>query len=268
MFATQRQLYAMKKKSTSQSAFFNLRVLTAAMFCLLGIAVALFAQGKTPKQTQANRSTARQDAPGTQSPDVVQMVGPVRTTTDVRHLPYVAPKREVEERRLTRYPFPEDGARPPLPAGFEQLQAMLKKIWRPTPTMPGPLLTFDGITAAQSGCGCFPPDSNGDVGPNHYVNAVNSSFRVFDKSGNPLTPATTFNSLFASLTGTPCSNQNDGDPFAFYDQIADRWVISDFAFPGLPGSGPFFQCIAVSTSPDPAGTYNLYAVQHEPTQTT
>jgi N-acetylneuraminic acid mutarotase len=260
----------MKKKSTSQSAFFNLRILTASVFCLLGIAVALFAQGSRTKQSQASRSGVHQDAPGTQRPDVVQMVGPVRTTTDVRHLPYVAPKREVEERRLTRYPFPEDGAPPPLPAGFEQFQAMLKKIWRPTPKMPGPLLTFDGISAAQSGCGCFPPDSNGDVGPNHYVNAVNSSFRVFDKSGNPLTPATTFNSLFAPLgNSTPCgNNQNDGDPFAFYDQLADRWVISDFAFPGLPGSGPFFQCIAVSTSPDPAGTYNLYAVQHEPTQTT
>ena len=260
----------MKKKSTSQSAFFNLRILTASVFCLLGIAVALFAQGNRTKQTQASRSVGHQDAPGTQRPDVVQMVGPVRTTTDVRHLPYVAPKREVEERRLTRYPFPEDGAPPPLPAGFEQFQAMLKKIWRPTPKMPGPLLTFDGITAAQSGCGCFPPDSNGDVGPNHYVNAVNSSFRVFDKSGNPLTPATTFNSFFAPLgNSTPCgNNQNDGDPFIFYDQLADRWVISDFAFPGLPGSGPFFQCIGVSTSPDPAGTYNLYAVQHEPTQTT
>ena len=260
----------MKKKSTSQSAFFNLRVLTASVFCLLGIAVALFAQGSRTRQTQASRSGGHQDAPGTQRPDVVKMVGPVRTTTDVRHLPYVAPKREVEERRLTRYPFPEDGAPPPLPAGFEQFQAMLKKIWRPTPKMPGPLLTFDGITAAQSGCGCFPPDSNGDVGPNHYVNAVNSSFRVFDKSGNPLTPATTFNSFFAPLgNSTPCgNNQNDGDPFIFYDQLADRWVISDFAFPGLPGSGPFFQCIGVSQSPDPAGTYNLYAVQHEPTQTT
>ena len=56
--------------------------------------------------------------------------------------------------------------------------------------MPAPLLTFDGVSAAQSGCGCFPPDSNGDVGPNHYVNAVNSAFRVFDKSGNPLSRMT------------------------------------------------------------------------------
>src|SRR3982750_282520 len=98
----------MKKKSTSQSAFFNLRILTASVFCLLGIAVALFAQGNRTKQAQqTSRSRTQQDAPGTQRPDVVQMVGPVRTTTEVRHLPYVAPKREVEERRLTRYPFPE-----------------------------------------------------------------------------------------------------------------------------------------------------------------
>jgi hypothetical protein len=67
----------MKKKSTSQSAFFNLRILTASVFCLLGIAVALFAQGnRTKQQAQTNRSGTAQDAPGTQKPDVVQMVGP------------------------------------------------------------------------------------------------------------------------------------------------------------------------------------------------
>ena len=31
-------------------------------------------------------------------------------------------------------------------------------------------------------------------------------------------------------------NQNDGDPFVMYDQMADRWVISDFAFPSFPGT--------------------------------
>ena len=30
------------------------------------------------------------------------------------------------------------------------------------------------------------------------------AFRVFDKSGNVLTPVTTFNSFFAALVGTPC----------------------------------------------------------------
>jgi hypothetical protein len=257
----------MKKKSTSQSAFFNLRILTACVFCFLGIAVALFAQGNRSKQTQQiTRSGTQQDAPGTQQPDVIRMIGPVRTATDVRHLPYVAPKEEFDERVLTRYPH-GTGAPPPLAPSSPWLQKLIKNLWRPTPAMPGPLLTFEGESAADA-CACAPPDSDGDVGPNHYVEAINVAFRVFDKSGNPLTPPTTYNSLFAPLTGTPCQNQNDGDPFVMYDQIADRWVISDFAFPGLPGSGPFFQCIAVSTSPDPAGTYNLYAVQHEPSQPT
>ena len=256
----------MKKKSTSQSAFFNLRILTACVFCLLGIAVALFAQGNRGKQAQqTNRSGARQDAPGTQKPDVVQMVGPVRTATDVRHLPPVPAKEEFEERILTRYPR-GGGAPPPVAPTSPFLQKLMKGLSRPTPKMPGPLLTFEGTGAATSLCSCAPPDTDGDVGPNHYVEAINSSFTVFDKTGTVLAGPTSYNTLFAPLTGTPCQNQNDGDPFVMYDQLADRWVISDFAFPGLPGNGPFFQCIAVSTSPDPTGTYNLYAVQHEPSQ--
>src|SRR6266550_2940222 len=255
----------MKKKSTSQSAFFNLRILTAAMFCLFGIAVALFAQGNRTKQAQqTNRSRAQQDAPGTQKPDVVQMVGPVRTATDLRHLPYVAPKEEFDERILTRYPR-GTGAPPQAAPASPYLQKLMKGLSRPTPKMPGPLLTFEGGAAAQF-CACAPPDSDGDVGPNHYVEAINSAFAVFDKTGNMLVGPVTYNSFFAPLVGTPCQNQNDGDPFVMYDQLADRWVISDFAFPGLPGNGPFFQCIAVSTSPDPTGTYNLYALQHEPSQ--
>jgi hypothetical protein len=259
----------MKKKSTSQSAFFNLRILTAAVFCLLGIAVALFAQGNRTKQAhQSNRSTTRQDAPGTQTPDVVHLIGPVRTATDVRHLPYLPPKEEFDEQILTRYPHGTE-AMPPAAPPSPYLQKLMKGLSRPTPKMPGPLLTFEGGGAAGF-CACAPPDSDGDVGPNHYVEAINSAFAVFDKSGNDLTGPITYNTLFAPLGGgTPCgAGQNDGDPFVMYDQIADRWVISDFAFPGLPGSGPFFQCIAVSETADPTGSYFLYAVQHEPTQTT
>jgi hypothetical protein len=259
----------MKKKSTSQSAFFNLRILTAAVFCLLGIAVALFAQGNRTKQAhQSNRSTTRQDAPGTQTPDVVHLIGPVRTATDVRHLPYLPPKEEFDEQILTRYPHGTE-AMPPAAPPSPYLQKLMKGLSRPTPKMPGPLLTFEGGGAAGF-CACAPPDSDGDVGPNHYVEAINSAFAVFDKSGNDLTGPITYNTLFVPLGGgTPCgAGQNDGDPFVMYDQIADRWVISDFAFPGLPGSGPFFQCIAVSETADPTGSYFLYAVQHEPTQTT
>ena len=49
-----------------------------------------------------------------------------------------------------------------------------------------------------------------------------------------------------------------------YDQLADRWVFSEFAFT-RDGSGnpvaPFIQCIAVSTSSDATGTWYRYAFQ-------
>src|SRR5262245_4505889 len=107
----------MKKKSTSKSAFFNLRILTASAFCLLGIAVALFAQGNRTKSVQQNnRPNRTQDAPGTQRPDVVQMVGPARLDQDLRKLPYIPGRGESEERRLTRYQFPGMG---PLPSATE-----------------------------------------------------------------------------------------------------------------------------------------------------
>src|SRR5262245_58730021 len=265
----------MKKKSSSKSAFFNLRVLVASVFCLFGVFVALvgsgaFAQTKgTRASQQPARSNATQDAPGTQTPDVIRMVGPVRLDQDLRNLPYVAPKKEFEERRLTRYPHLGTGQTNAASghglSGLKYVQSFLKNLGRPTPNMPGPLLTFEGIGDT---CGCQPSDSEGDVGPNHYVEAINETFKVFDKNGTTLSGPTTYNSFFSGLTGTPCTNSNDGDPYVLYDKQADRWVISDFAFPSFPGSS-FWQCIGVSQSPDPvAGPWALYAIQIDPANPT
>src|SRR5436309_2425155 len=150
-------------------------------------------------------------------------------------------------------------------SGLARVQSLLKNIWQPQPTMPGPLLTFEGH---NNTCGCFPPDSDGDVGPNHYVEAVNESIKIFDKNGNTLSGPTSYNSFFAALTGTPCANANDGDPFVLYDPVANRWLISDFAFPSFPGSS-FYQCIGVSQTPDPvAGGWFLYALQVDPANPT
>jgi hypothetical protein len=130
--------------------------------------------------------------------------------------------------------------------------------------MPAPSLTFDGISSAQSNCGCLPPDTEGDVGPNHFIASVNSSIKIFDKSGSALngTNGTTYNSFFSPLgNSTPCGNGlNDGDGFVFYDQIAGRWVVSDFAFPDNQSVN--YQCIGVSKTSDPvSGGWWLYALQ-------
>jgi hypothetical protein len=256
----------MQKNPASQSAFFNLRLLIGLFVVLAGVFLALlgmgafssaFAQGKGTKNTN-------QASPGTQAPDIVQMVGAVRLDQDLRRLPYVPPKPEFEERVLTRYPHPGTG-QTGAPTGYgisglPKVQALLEGLSQPAPTMPGPLLTFEGGAAAQF-CACAPPDSDGDVGPSQYIEAINVAFKVFDKNGNTLAGPITYNSLFAPLTGTPCANANDGDPFVFYDQIAHRWVVSDFAFPSFPGTS-FYQCIAVSQTSDPvSGGWFLYALQ-------
>src|SRR5215813_4040997 len=195
------------------------------------------------------------------SPDVVALVGPVSQDKDLRDLPYIPPtEQEGEEVRLRRYP-PKSGTKPspqdPIrPSRESEAQT----------NMAGPTQTFAGMTQNLACGSCVPPDTDGDVGPNHYLQAVNSSIRVHDKSGNVLAGPITYNSFFSALgTSTPCgNNQNQGDGIAFYDHMADRWVISDFAFPAFPGTS-FYQCIGVSKTSNPvAGGYWLYAVQVDP----
>ncbi len=101
-----------------------------------------------------------------------------------------------------------------------------------------------------------PPDTVGDVGPNHYVQMVNVTYQIWDKQGTSLAGPTNINLLWSNLPdGTPCKVTNDGDPIVLYDQAADRWMLSQFS---VRGTG-YQMCIAYSTTPDPTGTYNTYA---------
>ena len=51
--------------------------------------------------------------------------------------------------------------------------------------MPEPIASFDGLNISESG-GWNPPDTNGDVGPNHYIQIVNIAIGIYDKSGEEL----------------------------------------------------------------------------------
>jgi uncharacterized repeat protein (TIGR01451 family) len=192
-------------------------------------------------------------------PDVVQMVGAVSQDKDLRDLPYVPVSEEQDERRLTRHPVEEYLGLDPQDPIANSVQPRFPAI-----AMPTPFTQIAGITVTQSGCGCLPPDTQGDVGPNHYIQSVNSSIKIWDKAGTPLngTNGTTFNSFFAPMgNSTPCGNANGGDGFVLYDHLADRWVVSDFAHPSFPGT-QFYQCVGVSKTSDPvAGGWWLYAVQ-------
>ena len=109
---------------------------------------------------------------------------------------------------------------------------------------------FDGMTNPQ---GYVPPDTNGSVGPNHYVQTVNVSLAIWDKAGNQLLAPVAINQLWSGFGGI-CETNNNGDPIVIYDRRADRWMISQFAL----ASGDNHQCIAVSQTADPTGAYYLY----------
>ena len=83
--------------------------------------------------------------------------------------------------------------------------------------LPGrePSLVFDAAVSSYS-----VSDATGAVGPNHFIGAWNTSFRIFDKNGNPLTDEASLSTLFPGNA--------IGDPIVFYDAEADRFVITEF----------------------------------------
>ena len=125
------------------------------------------------------------------------------------------------------------------------------------PRMPSTTLNFDGIAYPGVNCSCFPPDTNGEVGATQYVQIVNQGIQVFDKTtGASLLGPVDIATIWSGLGGA-CELGGAGDPVVLYDQLANRWVVSQFAT--ATGDVPITdECIAVSTSSDATGTYNRY----------
>ena len=137
------------------------------------------------------------------------------------------------------------------------------QMFNQTPTIPAPLQTFEGM-ANQDNFNVFgfrvnPPDPNGEVGPNNYVEMINLVFAVYDKAGNLLLGPVDTGSLWAGFPVTDCTDPS-GDPVVLYDQFMDRWLLSQFTTAGPE----YFNCVAISTTSDPTGSYYRYAFSTGP----
>lgn len=121
--------------------------------------------------------------------------------------------------------------------------------------MPEPLISFAGLGPN----GFIPPDTNGDVGPNHYIQSVNVRMAVYNKNtGAIMSGPFTFADFFSG-TGTICDTANSGDPVVVYDRLADRWIVTQFAFASST-TPPYYECVAVSQTGDPvSGGWYFYA---------
>jgi len=129
--------------------------------------------------------------------------------------------------------------------------------------IPGTLANFEGLSNQDNfnifGFRVNPPDPVGDVGPNHYVEMVNLVFAVYSKTGTKLLGPVDTGTLWSGFAVDDCTDPS-GDPIVVYDQLADRWILSQFTTRGFDDPAlPFFNCVAISTSGDPTGSYYRYA---------
>jgi hypothetical protein len=169
-------------------------------------------------------------------------------TPPLRDMPVIPPRTDQESPHA---PHPVRGG----PAAGPRLPDPSLQTTTPNGGAITPRISFGGI---GNTAGVLPPDTNGDVGPQHYVQWVNLSFAVYNKSNGavlygPVSGATLWNRF-----GGACETSNDGDPIVLYDEKADRWLMSQFALPNYP-SGPYYQCLAVSTTGDPTGPWSRYS---------
>jgi hypothetical protein len=124
-----------------------------------------------------------------------------------------------------------------------------------------PLMNFEGLDFVNWGAG-WPPDTTGDVGIDYYVQAVNISIGVYDKSDGSQLSAVTFDDFFEGpeVAGTPCDENNNGDPMVLYDPYEQRWFLLDFAWDPSETDGSWYS-IAVSQTSNPLGDWWLYAMR-------
>ena len=257
----------MRKKHLSQSAFFYLRTLIGFSLCFLAVALALF--GFDVPVSQAPQIETQTPIGSNRRPHGMTAVRAARSFDgDLRRLPHIRP---IKKERPERAP-PPFIPRLYQPAGGTSTAAVTSNVSSSAPAQtfsvpaPAPLFTFDGLDYATWGAG-HPPDENGDVGPTYYIQAVNTSIGIFDKTTGNRVAAFTFDTFMSQgQFGNLCDTDNFGDPVVLYDSFDDRWIITDFAFkqdssgnvinpPGI------FQCFAVSKSGDPvSGGWNYYSI--------
>ena len=213
------------------------------------------APAQTPLQPPAN-------SPGILGPFTGEMIYPTVWNGDLRTLPPIgaadaeggaAP--DVTPARLT--PMEMKALDAKATQRSTHLTAPATGAQEPAPP---PSANFAGMQFSTNGSG-WPPDTNGDVGPNHYIQAVNTSVGIYNKTTGAAISTVTFNTFFTGPPGSPCDTSNRGDPVVLYDPLVDRWIVTDFAWFDK-NIGPYFECIAVSQTGDPvAGGWYFYAMQ-------
>ncbi|CAG0944069.1 hypothetical protein ANRL1_01569 [Anaerolineae bacterium] len=192
-----------------------------------------------------NVETISAQAPGVQGPIIGAPVRPTSFNGDLRQLPKLAPRpRRATTRRSVMPRQPSQS--PQLDPARQKNPAAIR--------MPIPDLSFKALDIVSAGNVGLPPDPNGDVNSNYYVQAAIMGIGIYNKiTGTQLATATMQSLWSGAGTGTPCDTDHVEDPIVVFDTIAQRWIVSDMSWIDLwPNpSVNFYQCVAVSKTNDP-----------------
>ena len=231
----------MHKRSASRDAYFSLRVLFGFTISSLGVFLALMALSINSSST-AVAAGKFNNGVKVIYPDHADISKPVREMN-----PW--PNQRVQEHEAAENPKIRTGLHKDAPDLVIQRGRLLGEL---APSIPSPILNFAGIPFPGVVCSCAPPDTNGEVGATQYVQMVNEGYQVFDKAtGASIFGPASILSIWSGFGGV-CQTGGNGDPVVMYDQLADRWLISQFA------GGLTHECVAVSTTGDATGSYARY----------
>ena len=237
---------------------------TFATLLLLSLCVALF-----PAALLGQKSDKGSDPAAEQAEQAIEQPGEVSKPV---HHDRSRPLREMFDTK--EKPGPARGGRDfepgrPLPVGNTNPSVIDPLVDRSVSSPSALALPKAGTigTGVDPSFAVAPPDTTGDVGPNHYVQWVNLRYAIYTLTRDAQNQITGYNlvagfpkngNVVWSGFGGTCQTNNVGDPIVQYDQLADRWILTQFAV----SSTPFTQCVAVSTGPDPTGSYFRYSYSY------
>src|SRR5438128_3474520 len=238
------------RRISKNRAFAHVRILAAVLLVLVAAAL-VFLAVSPPAAAQPTART--QPLTPKFSTAVAFDVSPAVRSLPRAARPLTFPPDTILEVRQERGP---EGPEAHQAKGYSADGAL--QLFSPAPTIPAPLLTFEGLSNQNNfnifGFRVNPPDPNGAVGPNNYVEIINLVFGVYDKAGNLLLGPVDTGSLWAGFAIPDCTDPS-GDPVVVYDQLEDRWLLSQFTTRGPT----FYNCVAISQTGDPTGAYFRYA---------
>jgi hypothetical protein len=181
-------------------------------------------------------------------PEVTAAIGPYVFQGDLRDLPVVPdwqPGEAIKEipRRHNGKPVDASPVAPWQQGGVTRDPLMELQERAPAGSalaFDTPIVNFDGAPFS----GVNPPDTVGEAGPDHFIQMINGGggalFRIYDKSGTLVAGPTALDSLGSGSCAT-----GFGDPIVLWDELAQRWLMSEFALFGN------HLCVYISQGADP-----------------